>query len=53
MSDDKTNDPAHHGDHKGTNDEDEHSEPSSGKRKEKGSGAGDAIAPADDDIIIK
>jgi hypothetical protein len=53
MSNDKTNDPAHHGDHKDETKHDEHSEHSSGKHKEKGSGPGDAVAPADDDIIIK
>ena len=55
MSDEKKNDPGHHGDHKGSNDDshDEHSEPKSGKHKEKGSAPSDTIAPADDDIIIK
>ena len=54
MSDDKTNDPAHHGEHKGNDgSHDEPAEPSSGKHKEKGTGPSDTIAPADDDIIIK
>lgn len=53
MSDDKTKDPDHHGDHKDEAKHDEHSQGPSGKHKEKASGPTDAIAPADDDIIIK
>ncbi|HEV7682139.1 MAG TPA: hypothetical protein VGO68_08465 [Pyrinomonadaceae bacterium] len=55
MNDDKTKDPAHHEDQKGPNDasHDEPSEHSSEKHKPKKYDPNDAIAPADDEIIIK